>query len=529
MPSRVLPFFVLLAALGLFAGSCDDEKTKGAPLDTGAEVDQTDETSPPGDVDETSQPGDVEEVSADPCSPNPCASPHQSVCTAVGEVFQCACDAGFLFEGGLCVPGATCDGMLCPDDGACVLQAGAAQCECDTGYHLDGELCCALHASASAGSCLCDLGYSEVSGACEADPGNPCLAEPCAAEISHRNTCVVDDTSQGYHCDCNTGYHDNQGSCTLEVVSACATGLVCRAGYCVAPGSTNEQCLADFDCHTLNPDAPTLCNAAAAGGICMSCGQDLDCPGSAVCNEFSTCATPCSSNSDCPYGTCYRTQGLCGQRFCNSDADCFSGTVCIDENGDGSGLCMRVPCVETQCSPYLPNGTCEAGATCLGGACVTSCTPNPCSELNKGQCVVGSSGVLCLCDTGFELDTSGNCVPSAGSCPTGFTCEAGVCVDRGDVGFNCALDGDCGSGLTCSSVLPSGTCSGCGVCPTGQTCLAGYCLRPCVDASDCAGDMVCRNHYCGRKDCASGADCGTGATCVLNSQGAGTCNRLPCL
>ncbi len=340
--------------------------------------------------------------SSDPCDPNPCddVEGHRTRCMWDGQGgFECWCDTDYHDDQGLCCPAyshtddSTCvcntywvdpDGsgrcipqctdstaeglngwcptgqicvqgqcmqdacyqVSCPEHSACVVHDGQGVCQCDDTYHMSNGMCCLENSSNTDGLCRCDAGYVPAQdGSCEPDQSNPCNADPCSDAGLHQHICIVDDSTQGYHCDCDVGYLPNdQDQCTLDIWETCPGELVCVSGYCVRSDSSDEQCLTDDDCHEFNPQAPTTCNASAAGGICLGCTENIDCPGNAQCNEYGTCANICDDDNDCPYGKCYPAVGYCGQKYCYSDEDCFGGTVCLDEDGDARGMCKRIPC-----------------------------------------------------------------------------------------------------------------------------------------------------------------------------------------
>ena len=83
----------------------------------------------------------------DACLPNPCLEPNRSLCTPDGQgAFTCACNPGFIEEGGVCVPDSTdpCDPnpcqepnrSLCSDEGL-----GSHACTCDLGFVERDEIC----------------------------------------------------------------------------------------------------------------------------------------------------------------------------------------------------------------------------------------------------------------------------------------------------------------------------------------------------------------------------------------------------
>ncbi|MGB8223151.1 MAG: glycoside hydrolase family 3 N-terminal domain-containing protein, partial [Polyangiales bacterium] len=103
------------------------------------------------------------------------------------------------------------------------------------------------------------------------------------------------------------------------------------------------------------------------------------------------------------------------------------------------------------CSPTQPQGACDAGQSCVEGACVA--TSSLCSTTNlEGTC---TSGMTCFAG-GCVLETALCSADNpTGACNIGSTCNQGACVATASL---------------CSSANPSGTC------PSGQTCQGGMCV-----------------------------------------------------
>lgn len=111
----------------------------------------------------------------------------------------------------------------------------------------------------------------------------------------------------------------------------------------------------------------------------------------------------------------------------------------------------EVKIVNPDCGPAAPSGVCEAGSTCIEGACAI--TASLCAATNL-----------------------------TGTCPSGKTCFAGGCV------LESAL---------CSATEPTGPCE------SGNTCFEGACTARadlCSTANPtglCASGMVCQEGVCG--------------------------------
>jgi hypothetical protein len=147
-------------------------------------------------------------------------------------------------------------------------------------------------------------------------------------------------------------------------------------------------------------------------------------------------------------------------------------------------------------------GTTTVGTGGAGGACVPTVTCNP-----PGGTYCGTIGNGC---GGGKLD--------CGTCPTGYTCQEGICVGDSTCpatacGDYCGMIGDgCGRTLTCN------TCSG------SDTCNAGICASPgCVPltCNPASGTLYCGmiGDGCGGTlncgDCPGGSTCGSGGVANL--------------
>ncbi len=102
------------------------------------------------------------------------------------------------------------------------------------------------------------------------------------------------------------------------------------------------------------------------------------------------------------------------------------------------------------CAPGAPNGKCEAGNSCVDGACVVTSTL--CSPTNEvGTCATGTT-----CFAGGCVVSAKLCSPTSltGPCDMGKSCLGGACVAMASL---------------CSSANLTGTCT------QGQVCQAGIC------------------------------------------------------
>ncbi len=210
-----------------------------------------------------------------PCAGDPCGP---GACTAEGDSYQCACDAGYQSapgEGGEtcvdvdecaaatdpCAPGGTCDnrdgsyaclcepgydgdectdvdecaGDPCGANGTCSNEAGGYTCACADGYGFDGETCtdvdecaaaqdpCGANGTCSndAGgyTCACDPGLTFDGVTCvDIDECDQAGGDPCAPN----GTCVNGDNA--YSCDCNDGFAFDGETCVLVLIAITGPG-----------------------------------------------------------------------------------------------------------------------------------------------------------------------------------------------------------------------------------------------------------------------------------------------------------------
>ena len=113
----------------------------------------------------------------------------------------------------------------------------------------------------------------------------------------------------------------------------------------------------------------------------------------------------------------------------------------------------EVKIVTLDCSAEAPTGVCEAGSTCVEGACAI--TASLCAPTNlTGSCPSGKT-----CFAGGCVLEAALCSPTqlTGPCESGDTCFEGACVALTDL---------------CTAVNPTGLCA------TGMVCQQGVCGLP---------------------------------------------------
>lgn len=117
-----------------------------------------------------------------------------------------------------------------------------------------------------------------------------------------------------------------------------------------------------------------------------------------------------------------------------------------------------------------------------------SCTaPNPdqVSGSGGGSCVGGRRG--CIGARPVECPSGGGSLAVA-SCPSGATCDHGLCLPPAGAAF-CITDGDCDHGRVCTAVVD----------PQVRGVLSSYCLPPegvTGGAAPCSDDRECQTNLC---------------------------------
>lgn len=309
----------------------------------------------------------------------------------------------------------------------------------------------------------------------------------------------------------------------------CASGEVCIAGACQAPGggggskgcSSNAQCAADQWCDIVDRSCKALQPIDAGPG-----GDDTG-----VSSPDSGEGTP--DGGPAPDATAPGDTGPAdsGPSICRMDSDCGNPPVTV--------------CVADQCVAGCnqPGGlTCTGGTVCdaTTGHCLadmqacqqdSECMPAPPLQICiQSRCVPGCTIDTTLCAAGTEVcnTNDGRCVAVNRPCmqdsecmpgPPDQVCEGGQCVP------GCARQG----GLQCVGQTPncnmtSGRCEGVPPCTLdadcgdpAQICLSGTCTVRCDRPGGlaCPGTDVC-NPESGR--CAPGGLVLGDTSCTFDAQ-----------
>ena len=290
----------------------------------------------------------------DPCTPNPCKAPNQSVCKASGLQYTCSCNTGYHLDSNGCIKDEVCQAATCSGKGACSVVKGKTSCKCNTGYI--GKDCS-----------QCDKAnnyHPDGKGGCTNDP---CLPNPC--KTANKTVCKA--SGLQYACSCDAGYHaDGKGGCTNDPCTpdpCLAQNKACRvtqgkAECYVPPCNDNNPCTEDKvvqgKCKYTNKTDGTSCTTS----LCKT-GQTCQ---QGVCQTGQ--ARVCNDNNPCTRDSCDPTKGC---QFTNDD------TLVPNDNI----ACTRDACKQGIASHTPDDSVCNDNLYCTG---VESCKPTSSQADSKG-------------------------------------------------------------------------------------------------------------------------------------------------
>jgi hypothetical protein len=401
--------WAVCAALGLAAGGCGTDSSKGNEGDAAA--DHTEGLSD-GNVADAGSADDVTPSEGggfsvpDGCSPATQCPPgvecgrYTDPCS--GEVFACGsgCDGGQI-----CVAS--------PND------PKSQTCQPKTCTGKCGVV----------GSDAC--GVAVNCGTCAA--GDSCV----------NNTCVPNDA----------GPPPDAGQCPVLTCTPAAQTALCGTvtdgcGHTMACSCpSGQQCIAG-QCSPTPPECTSADGGESCGTVANSCGSGKV-----------TCPSKCSGNSECVSGQCTAcTPPTCGARTCGQVSNgcgpavtcgsCATGDSCYD-----GGCCTPRTCADaidagevTGCNPVnLGCGIsqscsrCPTSEVCANDACV-ACVPKTCADFQNTGC-----------------GHSDGCGKTLNCCSSNTTCTNNVCCGEGEIGYN---GGCCAPG--CDPTQPPGPQVSCG-------------------------------------------------------------------
>lgn len=290
---------------------------------------------------------------------------------------------------------------------------------------------------------------------------------------------------------------------------ACAAGLTCCGGACVATQTRADHC--------------GMCgNVCAAGSTCAAgvCSGGPTMDGSVPMTDSSVpsmCTPTCSADERCCGATCFDRAAPAGQldarghesflhcNGCGLGCDMARASRCGAPAGGGSAQCL---CGN---SPQ-----CSAGQACVQQSGNYICAdlrfdPNNCGEIGR-MCAEGESCTNGMC----------GCGATGAACAAGQACCGGSCIDTSADPMNCG-----GCGTVCGANAPNCNSGSCG-CGTGPACTAPvagvFGMGGMPGESCCGGSCVANTDAscaCAACDTAAGDSCQVGGGGLIPGMGGG--------
>ncbi len=389
-------------------------------------------------------------------------------CSDSGGQAVCLCDEGYAGadcsgcasgyqdndSNDSCMPSCSEAALDCSSHGTCVDTSGEAICQCYDGYA--GQHC---------SSCATGFQDNDDDGVCMPDcnsAGLDCSNHGQCSDLSGQASCVCDEGYNGADCaGCSAGYQDNDDDGTC--LPGCATaGLDCGSHGSCSDASGQPVC---------------QCNDGYTGASCESCAvgfQDNDNDG--------TCQPTCTNLVlDCSdHGACDDSGGLA---ICVCDT-AYTGEHCDQcaadyQDNDHDGICsfacsgagLNCP-TNSHCDDVTGTAECVCdegydGANCADcavgyqdndgdGICLYDCASLGWDCSNHGVCDDSTGQGICICDSGYDDDGVGHCLPNG----AGNDCSSPLALDlsQSEVTGNTQGMGDdsvpgCSSGSTAEELV----------------------------------------------------------------------------
>ena len=348
----------------------------------------------------------------DPCIPNPCKTPGQTVCQGSGRQFTCKCSPGFHDENGKCLKDEVCTAKTCSGHGTCKVVSGKTQCVCQKGYK-----------DKACDKCDSGAGYhSDGKGGCTNDP---CVPNPC--KKANQTTCKALGTKA--QCNCDSGYHsDGQGGCTNDP---------CTPDPCKAQNKACRVSAGKAVCYTptCNDNNPCTKDTLQGGKCVYAKLSDGSSCSTTLCLQKQTCQngkclggsqTNCNDNNPCTKDSCDAIQG------CQNKKD---DTLVPDDKK----ACTIDKCSNGVASHTAVHSRCDDNLYCTG---VEECRPKDSKADSKG-CI--HTKVPQAPPSPGPCQSYGSCQESSQSFPLIKKSPGAQCDD----GIPCTQQDVCNSAGTC--------------------------------------------------------------------------------
>lgn len=437
------------------------------------------------------------------------------------------CSADSQCTSGHCVDGVCCESAC---DGVCETCNGSPKGMCTPiPEGMDPQMECVTAPLPEAGSPeagddggdagAVDGGDGGEGGAAPSDAG---ASDTGAAETGLPDAALVDFIVP------DGGFKLNSTTCAGTCSGARACKFPDQTTICGTPGQFCTCPASDLSCSTPTQQAAFACDGT---GRCGTEPARTECAGY-YCSG-STCATGCTTPSDCQLGY-----------FCNGSGACQkdkgNGVSCGQPNECESGFCVGSVCCSSDCA--VPGGTCTASGHVGQCQCSVNCGDGGTCQLFYRDADGDGYG-----DKNGTLSNNNAKVGCAGSPPTGYVDDSTDCDDHdgnahpgqssyfgspslgiGTYDYNCdgtlqksvpeELGGYCGY---CTGTAPS--CGEQSTCPAsgdqaGFTCTARYLFFCNPITRICSSSSFCSTGTTGAFT--STVACGTTATYTT----CGTCS-----
>ncbi|XP_063971397.1 fibrillin-2-like isoform X3 [Lytechinus pictus] len=496
---------------------------------------------------------------------------NNSRCNNIMGSFECYCEDGFspiTNDNTNCEDIDECSDMSsCDPQATCTNNIGSFLCTCNEGYFGNGTTCsdvnecldplandCAIEASCTnevgGFSCTCDDGWSGNGTFCD-------NIDECSNSMDDcSNDAACMDNNGSYVCICNDGYIGNGRECFD--IDECATeqdNCTTLAQCLNTNGSFVCECLDGYGFDVQGIECEDINECEGVPG----CDPDASCMntnGSFICscdNGYEGNGTFCQDINECDLGT-HECQQMCVNDIPGFNCTCFEGFQLENDgtcNVSSSAMCnltMQSVCGMVACIVQSgePSCVCEAGfqfnTTLQMCEDIDECSGNNTCE-SDNLCENFDGGYNCTCNSGYELDANGRTCSDIDECQLGsHSCDMNATCINSEGNYTCSCNsGFMGDGNTCIDVdecMSQTPCSMNANCTdiTGSftcTCHSGYTGDGfnCVDIDECE---------LGSNNCHMNADCinnngsfyclcdpgfsGDGLTCENIDE----CDSMPC-
>jgi hypothetical protein len=333
---------------------------------------------------------------------------------AVGSIQKCTvdldCGSGNCnVSDGICECKEDTECNVCLDSGTCSNDSGTS-CDENSDCTANADICgvpnpgfvgvnaCGTLTGCTTAKDICGLYFGQGTKGDSCGQNLKCASEICLAP-NNPQSCSMDSDCDAI---CMGGTCNNNSNITCTMDSECTAN--CVDGQCQKTCNLTSDCQSDAECaEGVCQCIPNVCNSE---GKCTrdnsSCSTDSDCTPSAcsgVCTEgpadFLSCNETVTNNKNLACSVDSDCSAIVGLPACTSNAECPSGTDCVNF---GAKPAPGKPEIAKVCRQKCDSGFCS-GPTCSDNS--------DCTGESNG---VSLQGTFMQCDTGL-----GKCVATYSS------------------------------------------------------------------------------------------------------------------